>query len=46
MKKLTTEKLFEINGGDKSDRDFGYEVGRGLKKVWNAVKGVWESIWD
>ena len=39
LRKLSTEALYNINGGDKSDYDFGYKVGKAARWVYDKVTG-------
>ena len=44
LRKLSTEALYNINGGDKSDYDFGYKVGKAARWVYDKVTGVWHKV--
>lgn len=44
MRKLTSEALFNINGGDQSDYDFGYQVGKAARWVYDEATGLWHEV--
>ena len=46
VNKLSTEMLYEINGGDQDDYDFGYKVTRAAHQAWNAVKQAASDAWN
>ncbi|WP_155839016.1 hypothetical protein [Butyrivibrio sp. LB2008] len=42
MKKLTSEDLFSINGGDGTE--VGRIIGRAARWVYDEVTGVWRLV--
>lgn len=44
MKKLSTEALYAVNGGDQEDYDFGYKIGQAAKQVCNAIVDAWNYV--
>ena len=46
MKELSIEMLYDVNGGDQSDYDAGYTVGKALRSAWNAVSSWCSDAWN
>lgn len=44
MRKLSTEALFDVNGGDDADRLFGYMIGKAARWVYDKVTGAWNKV--
>ncbi len=44
MRKLSTESLFNINGGDQEDYDFGYKIGQAARWVYDQATGIWHEV--
>lgn len=41
---LPEERLYQVNGGDKEDYDFGYKIGRAAKIICNALQSAWKEV--
>ena len=44
MRELSTEALFNINGGDKEDYDLGYKIGHAARLFYYKAMGAWHKI--
>ena len=44
MRELSTEALFNINGGDKEDYDLGYKIGHTARWFYDKATGAWHKI--
>ncbi len=44
MRKLSAEALYDINGGDKEDYDFGYKIGKAARWVYDKVVSGWNKV--
>lgn len=44
MRKLSTEALFDVNGGYRPDHGLGYKIGKAASWVCDKVTGAWNKV--